>query len=293
MFEYWVTVRISVSNCAADSVASFLSDIGSRGCLTEDTDTKASDITAYFPNLEWNLLEKKLFDFLENLEIFFPGIPKPKVFTEPLKSENWAVAWQDRFKRLKIGSKLIIAPPWDLPKKSTQRLVVVIEPAEAFGTGTHETTQSCLVLLEQAIDHLVAAEKPFSFLDVGCGSGILALAAARLGAKIVKAIDCDSVAVSSAVKNAVLNRLENSIAIEVLDLGKVSGSYDLVAANLDFMTLMGNLEKLAGLFTKGFILSGITKDQWTSLILNLAEMDLTCIREIKRNEWATGLFIHG
>ncbi len=292
MFEQWTTVEILVPNYAVDSVASFLSDNGSRGCLTEDIDTKLAKITAYFTNQEWELLKNEIVDFLRNLKIFFPGISEPILSTKGLKSENWAVAWQDRFKRIKIGSKLMIAPPWDMPKKRSQRLLVVIEPAEAFGTGTHETTQGCLVLLEQAVDNIVSEEKPFCFLDVGCGTGVLAMAAVRLGATIVKAIDADFVAVESALKNFGLNGLEDSIAIEVLDLGKVSGSYDLVAANLDFITLMGNAEKLSALFKKFLIVSGITKAQWKSLDVNFVEMGLKCVQQIRKNEWASGLFVH-
>jgi len=292
MFEQWTTVEILVSNYAVDSVASFLSDNGSRGCLTEDIDTKLAKITAYFTNQEWELLKNEIVDFLRNLKIFFPGISEPILSTKGLKNENWAVVWQDRFKKIKIGSKLMIAPPWDTPKKSSQRLLVVIEPAEAFGTGTHETTQGCLVLLEQAVDNIVCEKKPFSFLDVGCGTGVLAMAAVRLGATIVKAIDTDFVAVESALKNFGLNGLEDSIDIEVLDLGKVSGFYDLVAANLDFITLMGNAEKLSALFKKFLIVSGITKAQWKSLDVNFVKMGLKCVRQIQKNEWASGLFVH-
>jgi ribosomal protein L11 methyltransferase len=293
MFEPWITVEISVSNYAVDSIASFLSDMGSKGCVVEDIDTETNKITVYFKDQEWELLKNKIAGFLKNLNSFFPGIPQPVLSVEPLKSENWAVKWQDRFTRIKIGAKLMVAPPWDLPNKRSQRLLVIIKPAEAFGTGSHETTQSCLVLMEQAIDNIVSEEKQLSFLDVGCGSGVLALAAARLGAHNVTAIDTDPVAVKSALKNFVLNKLENSISVEVSDLSKISAFYDLVAANLDFLTLIGNAEKLALLFRKGLIVSGITRSQWKSLNDNFVELGLKCVRQIKKKEWVSGLFVHG
>lgn len=292
MDENWITVEISLSTEAVEAVAGFLAEISPGGCMIEDVDKGFSMITVYCKNSEWDSIQKKLTDFLGNLGTFFPDIPEPGVSIEPLKSENWALAWQDGFEMIKVGSKLMIAPPWDIPKKRSRRSLVVIEPAEAFGTGTHETTQGCLLLLEQAVDKIVHEGKSFSFLDAGCGSGILALCAARLGADDITAIDIDPVAVVSARKNLEMNAMEKTVDIRVSDLNGISGTFDVVTANLDYTTLISNVTKLSGLFGRCLIVSGITNTQWRNLIVHFADAGLKCIDELHEKEWATGLFVH-
>ena len=292
MDDNWITIEIFLSTEAVEAVAGFLAEISPSGCIIDDVDDGFSMITVYCKNSEWGLIKKKLTEFLRNLVTFFPDISEPRVSIESLKTENWALAWQESFKRMEVGSKLMIAPPWDIPKKLSGRSLVVIEPAEAFGTGTHETTQGCLILLEQAVDKIVQELKSFSLLDAGCGSGILALCAARLGVDHITAIDVDPVAVASAIKNRELNAPGKTVDIRVSDLNGISNNFDIVTANLDFMTLINNVTKLSDLFKRCLIVSGITNTQWPKLIANFADAGLKCIDELHNKEWATGLFVH-
>lgn len=293
MSEQWTTVGIIVSNEAVDSVASFVSDIQSGGCLLQDVGPDTVKITAYFQDLAWSLSQDKIRKFLANLKNFFPKIAEPIILTSPLKYENWATVWKDRFKALKVGSRLIVAPPWDKPKLLLGRLPVIIEPAEAFGTGTHETTQGCLVLLEQAADNIVSESREFSLLDIGCGSGILAFAACRLGANPVIAIDNDPIAVEAAKKNAILNELEKLVEIKVAQLSDISDSADIVTANLDFLTLTAQVECLARVFREYLIISGVTNKDWERLKNEFQNSGMRCLKEIVGPEWGAGLFVHG
>jgi ribosomal protein L11 methyltransferase len=138
--------------------------------------------------------------------------PLPPAQFTPIKDEDWMAAWKVHYHPVKIGKYLLIMPAWKEAAPDETRLVVRINPAMAFGTGTHPTTQLCLRLMES---HLVPAE---NVIDVGCGSGILSIAAWRMGAAHVLAVDVDSQAVSATLENAVLNNLPAG----VLDTGKGS-----------------------------------------------------------------------
>jgi ribosomal protein L11 methyltransferase len=293
MSEQWTTVEIIVANEAVDSVASFVSDIQAGGYLFQDVDSDTVKITSYFQDSEWLLSQERIRKFLENLKKFFPNIAEPTILTSPLKYENWATVWKDRFKRLRVGSRLIVAPPWDKPKRQSGMLPVIIEPAEAFGTGTHETTQGCLVLLEQAAEKIVSESREFSLLDIGCGSGILAFAACKLGAKPVIAIDNDPIAIESAKNNAILNELGKLVEIKISQLSDISDSADIVTANLDFLTLIAQKERLGTVFREYLIVSGVTSKDWERLKNEFQNSGMRCLKEIVGLDWGAGLFVHG
>jgi ribosomal protein L11 methyltransferase len=118
----------------------------------------------------------------------------------PLADPGWAEAWRDHFRPRPVGDRLLIAPPWDAPSVPG-RLTIVIEPGRAFGTGHHGSTAGCLEMLE----HVAGRQRPACALDLGTGSGILAIAAARLGIAHVLAIDDDPDAVANARANVALN----------------------------------------------------------------------------------------
>jgi ribosomal protein L11 methyltransferase len=168
--------------------------------------------------------------------------------------------------------------------------LIIIEPAEAFGTGTHETTQGCLVLLEVAVRELEATGNPFSILDLGCGSGILAIAGKKLGALRVTGIDNDPMAIQSARRNAVLNKVEHDLDLRNQPLRECSETADIVAANLDPLTLLANRDLIVSLFKRFLIVSGIPLDQWGQ-VREMFQAGRSRIKsEITRSDWGCGLF---
>jgi ribosomal protein L11 methyltransferase len=146
----------------------------------------------------------------------------------PLADADWASAWREHFRPVPVGRSLLITPPWETPAPG-ERVVLAIEPGRAFGTGHHGTTATCLELLES----LVAAERPARALDLGTGSGILAIAAARLGVGEVLACDCDPDAIAAAEANAERNGVGDRVRAVVDDVATLAAPpAPLVLANL-------------------------------------------------------------
>ena len=146
------------------------------------------------------------------------------------QEEDWANAWKEHYRPLRAGHKVVIAPPWhDYTPESADEVVVILDPGMAFGTGTHPSSRLCLMGLEENI-------KPGNtVLDVGTGSGILAIAAAKLGASTVDAVDIEPVAVRSTKENAERNGVLDLIRVaegSVAPDGPFVGPYDIVLANI-------------------------------------------------------------
>jgi ribosomal protein L11 methyltransferase len=145
-----------------------------------------------------------------------------------LADRDWADAWREHFRPLPVGRRLLVAPPWDVPA-APERLVLIIEPGRAFGTGHHGSTAGCLGLLERVLD----AEAPGTAMDLGTGSGILAIAAARLGVPTTLAVDDDPDAVAAAVGNAERNGVAARIDCRLDDAATLdTAPAPLVLANL-------------------------------------------------------------
>ncbi len=149
------------------------------------------------------------------------------ITTAPCVEEDWINNWKKYFKPINVGKKLLIRPTWEDEYEAGERKVLHLEPGLAFGTGTHETTRLCMELLEKYV-------KPgFTVLDVGCGSGILSVAALLLGAERAVGVDIDPLAVKTAVQNAEINHVADRFTGIFGDLTeKVSGKYNIVVANI-------------------------------------------------------------
>ena len=145
-----------------------------------------------------------------------------------LADRDWGAAWREHFRPLRLGRRLLVAPPWDVPS-APDRVVLVIEPGRAFGTGHHGTTAGCLILLERALERLT----PSDAIDLGTGSGILAIAAAKLGVPRVLAVDDDPDAVAVATANAAINGVSERVLGRRQDAAAVDAPpAPLVLANL-------------------------------------------------------------
>lgn len=150
-----------------------------------------------------------------------------EIDTDGINESEWADNWKKFFKTTEVGEKLVIRPSWEEYDNKNNRVVLSIDPGAAFGTGTHATTKMCLELLEKYIN------KDCTMLDVGCGSGILSIAAALLGAKKADGVDIDALAVKVAGENAAINLVENKTNYIKGDLcDKINDKYDVVCANI-------------------------------------------------------------
>ncbi len=275
-----------------EGVSDFLIQHGSNGVVIDDDDPDVARITAYLRQDQCETTLSELDAYLAGLREIFPLLAAPQFATEPLKTENWAVAWKDRFESIEIGRNLMVTPPWLDPAR-TDRRIIIIEPAEAFGTGTHETTQGCLELLEDAVDRTTETREAFSMLDIGCGSGILAIGGLRLGASEVRAVDNDPIAVEAAARNAALNDLSDRLHPQCLSLEELTAPADVVTANLDPATLSANREKILSLFKNFLVVSGVPLDQWEHVKKTLTAGPVHLVKEIIRSDWGCGLFVRG
>ncbi|MCP4165857.1 MAG: 50S ribosomal protein L11 methyltransferase [Chloroflexi bacterium] len=204
------------------------------------------------------------------------------------QADEWADVWKEHYRPLRIGEHLIISPTWETPTIVTGDHVVWLDPGMAFGTGTHPSTQLILQLLER---HLSPGD---SMLDVGTGSGILAVAAMKLGASHVLATDIDPEAVATAEDNIKLNEVEKGVQI-VRDSVPISGAYELVCANI-LADVIANLllhQNLADRLTCHgiLLLSGIIESRRHVVELALAASGLSLLDSVRDGDWVA-LAVH-
>ena len=200
---------------------------------------------------------------------------------EEKDDEDWANNWKKYYKPLEIGEKLAIVPEWEA-YDNDKRIVIKINPGMAFGTGSHESTYMCLELLERYVN------KDDEIFDIGCGSGILAIAALKLGAKRALAVDIDDKCIDASHENADLNNLEDKMEIKkgnLLDV--VKGRADLIVSNIIAEIIVDEIKNLKNHMDMGgiFITSGIIKERRQMVIDALKENGFEIIDELEKNNW--------
>jgi ribosomal protein L11 methyltransferase len=206
--DYWA-LALLLDPEATDAVANFLWEAGAAG-VVEEGDGRPVGLRAFFPpGTDPDATGRRLAAFLGDLRALAVPLGPATVEVTRVPEEAWADAWRAHFRPLRIGHRLLVTPPWERPD-AERRQVVVIEPGRAFGTGSHGSTRGCLELLERTL----AREPAERVLDVGTGSGILAIAAARLGAVSVTGLDLDPDAVAAARANATRNGLADRVTVE-------------------------------------------------------------------------------
>lgn len=228
----WAQVTITTSQEASDAVANYLFEHDATGIEIRDTPSSNSPsvtLISYFPTDD--LVGKQvqdLRDFLASLIQAGIDTRPAKVTLKSIEEDDWAAQWRSAFPPQKIGKRLVIAPTWDDIVPEPSEILIRLDPGMAFGTGQHATTQLALELLETAIqDSDVVA-------DIGTGSGILAIAAAKLGAERVDAVDLDATTIPIAQSNIQINEVESIIRLHHGDGLNVleRRSYPLIVANI-------------------------------------------------------------
>ena len=209
--------------------------------------------------------------------------------------EDWRFSYRRHFKTVAVGARLVIVPEWERAAYEAtgdaSRVAVVLDPGLAFGTGKHETTRACL----EYVDELAPASgRPLSFLDMGCGSGILSIAAAKLGYRPVEGFDVDAEAVAAATENAAKNGV--SVAYRRFALGRAPASpgprsaCDLVVANILGPLLIRFADEIVGYVGGRLVLSGSLDELYSDVCAAYAARGLREVSRKTRGEWTTGLF---
>ena len=204
-----------------------------------------------------------------------------KVEHEKMHEEDWANTWKQYYKPSKVGEKIVVKPIWEEYEAKDGELVVDLDPGMAFGTGTHETTRMCI----QALERYVKEES--TVFDVGCGSGILAIAAAKLGAKLAVGVDLDPVAVESSIEIVGYNNLNN---IEILHgnlVEVIDGKADIVVANILAEIICILTDDVKRVLKDGgvFITSGIIHDRVDMICEKLEATGFEVVEKNRDGEW--------
>lgn len=292
--DRWLRVDLSAAPELMDALSNFVTEIGAEGMYQEslvptmpETEEHISyeSLTAYLP---WEKKEERLASlktYLEDLSVIFPELTKPTFSMKEITAPDWEEEWKKYFRPFRIGKKIVIKPTWEIYKPANGDVVIEIDPGMAFGTGQHASTMMCL----EAMEEIISQNSTFcrDVLDVGTGTGILGIAAAKLGAKRVLCIDIDEKAVEIACGNAALNRVEENLTIRSNKISSLHRPFNLIIANLTaklLIDLSGDLERL--LAPGGvLIISGITEQNRQEIEDCFFQSSLRFHRMIKRQEW--------
>lgn len=301
----WFEIKIITTSAAIEPVAGIFYGLDVKGVSIEDpndiysrqqdklswdfADTnifeygdKAAVVKGYFnENESIDSIVKYIEDKLAELKDSGFDIGEGKVLSSEVYEEDWATSWKKYYKTTKLGNRIVIKPTWEDYDKQPDEVIVELDPGMAFGTGTHETTIMCVEFLEKYI------KKEDTVFDIGTGSGILAIASSKLGAKEVIGVDLDEVAVAAAKENVQFNNL-NNVEIKYGNLVDViEGKADIVVANI-IADIVIELTKIIKPFLKEdglFITSGIIKDRKED-VLNAFKNENMTIHEIKEmGDW--------
>jgi len=240
----WRVIHVQVPPLAAESVASLLVETTGRGVTLTESDEQVT-ITGYIYQ-QPEAIEKDLAEQLRQLAANLGMAGAFQINVSEIAETDWLGEWRDSYRPLRVGRRLVIKPSWhtwppadgSLPAFDDD-IVIEMDPQMAFGTGQHPTTQSCLEVLEDTV------RPGCTVADVGCGSGILSIAAIKLGAATAVAIDNDPIAVQIAQANAVDNSVAAQVKVILGEGLKATGEqFDIVLANINTPTIValsGNL----------------------------------------------------
>ena len=301
----WIEVRVITKSEALEPISGIFYSLDCKGVAIEDPEDilgreqgpltwdfadinvlehkgKVAVVKAYFAeedNIE-DVLEY-VNERLTELKEMGLDLGEAKGEHEKMHEEDWANTWKQYYKPTKVGEKIVVKPIWEEYEAKDGELVVDLDPGMAFGTGTHETTRMCIQSLEKYV------KEDSTVFDVGCGSGILAIAAAKLGAKLAVGVDLDPVAVESSIENVGYNKLKN---IEILHgnlVEVIDGKADIVVANILAEIICILTDDVKRVLKDGgvFITSGIIHDRVDMVCEKLEATGFEVMEKNRDGEW--------
>ena len=294
----WTDIRLTVSKADAEMAEAVATLIAEGGIYIEDYSDIEQQVAeiAHVDLIEQELLDKPRDTVIIHLYLEPSAQPAETLaliaarmeaagldYTaemEKVEQEDWQNGWRKYYHPMEIGRRLAVVPSWQ--EYETDRVKLVLDPGLAFGTGGHETTSLCL----EALDQLVKGGE--RVLDIGTGSGILAIAALKLGAAEAEGVDIDPVAVRTAGENAALNGVADRLTVLVGDLSdKASGKYQIITANIVANAILSLAPAVPGLMAEGgvFIASGIIDTRKDEVLAGLRAAGLTVRQASEKRGW--------
>jgi len=265
---------------APDASDAFTRLLVDRGCL--GVYEHAPHLVAYFPDsIGIDAIRHRIDDALAARKE--SGLPADVTYEHVYLSErDWNETWKKKFQPIDVGKTLAIVPPWETSPAG--RTAIIVDPGMAFGTGHHETTRFCLATIER----LAGQTAHGRFCDIGTGTGILAIAARKLGYAEAVGVDIDPLAIDAARRNVILNELDN-VTIHEGSVEKTTGQYDLVAANLlsEILKFLAP-QIVARMKPDGLaLLSGIMAGQEDEVIETFTALGTTVIEKLVDGRWVS------
>ncbi len=286
----WLEIRITLPETLQEEAGIFLTAWSGRGVVLEDGEEIAGTqrlaaIRTYFPAGEFTADNRR--DLLEYLDrLVSLGYRIGELQQRLIEEEDWERAWQVHFKSRRLTGRFVVRPPWEEYSPVGNDVVLTIYPGMAFGTGRHPSTWLCLRALEEVAQEWSPLPSR-QVLDVGTGTGILGLAAARLGAKVL-AIDVDPEALAAARDNILLNELQDWVRADDVPLAAIRQQFDLIFANLTAPDLQSLAESLAGRLRPSgqLIISGFLLNDFPKLQERFLAQGLLFVQIYQKDDWA-------
>lgn len=279
-----IEVIIQPAGDCEEAVLAYLDENNIQAAVKSGFAGEHEDIVFYLDDIRWKDFRPVLLEKLEEISGVF-GIQVPAVSENSLEPKKWQDAWKQYARIYRFGHDLIVKPSWRKLRKVPPCPIVCIDPQMAFGTGGHASTRLCL-------RHLICVTEAFRHsldrvLDVGTGSGILAIAAARLGARRVVAVDVNPDAIAVARANAMKNGVADVIEFREGTIRNIPGQYGLILANINEAVLSSLLEEFAGHLKPSGILvvSGILREQGDAFLEKGSRAGLRKLLQRMGGEW--------
>ncbi len=300
----WAEITCTVPAAIVETVADFLLELTGNGVSIENrtvdtfnvediAEETIKSVKCYLPSDE--LLKDSLAQITAYLSVIGPDFPDfsfPVPTVSILKEEDWANSWKANFKPTRIGERLVIKPSWEEFAASTGDIILELDPGMAFGTGTHATTRLCLESLELLVFKENAFTGNSTVLDVGCGSGVLGIAAALFGASRVVAVDIDPIAITVTRENAAINDVSEIVSASETPLAELPDQYAIVLANILAEELVKMSLPLTEKVTAGgfLVLSGILTEREKFVIAGFSQQPLRLHAVVHQEEWCCIIF---
>ena len=278
--EKWILVAVDVDREIEEPASVLLFDLGTTGLVTLEENEKSVKLGAYF---DQSIKGEEIAQAIES-ELARMGNRSSliSISVSEIADQDWMQKWKEGFEPIGIGHRLVVAPSWKLPAETESRIVIRIDPGMAFGTGTHETTRLCLEAIEKRW-------RGGALLDVGTGTGILAIAAAKLAPESrITAIDIDPLAVEVARENAEINTASNLDIFAGQPKDCHDQKFDMVVANLTAEVIIDLMSDLVACLADSglMILSGILTSLAGDVERRAVDAGLEIIERSEAGEWA-------
>lgn len=295
----WKSITVETRREAVDAVSSFFTTQGALGMAYDEQrfgpegdpadplppPGEVTQLTAYFPwETDLASLKGEFLEFLPVLDESFGPHCGSFVSASEITDLGWAEKWKEHFRPQRIGRRITVRPSWEPYRGSPGEEVLIIDPGQAFGTGTHETTRTCLRMIESLFD---SGHPPERVFDFGTGTGILGIAAARLGAEDTLGTDIDPKAVETANENARINGVADRFRAENTPLLSIRERFDLIVANILAEILVDLKREITALCVPGgrLILSGILSEKGDWVAKEYATERCSVETRIEEGQW--------